>query len=588
MSPRDYTEYEQTLSMLLDGTLNAPQMQALQDKLQADPGFRRFYLEHMKIHTLLRGELEGRLLEGLPADIEGIQALQADEQDTADALPPQVGPAITHTPDPVPYAGRPGQRRHRPNTFRLEGIAGYLSIAAGLLIVAATLFWAAQQAGSQGPTLARVTDSRGAYWDKATGGLGTNPKELSAGQYDLRVGQLELTFADGTTATLDAPANFILNSEDHLHLARGRVYVIAEEGSSGFQVSTPYALAVDLGTEFGVRFDPGSPTQVHVFKGEVDISETEFDALGNPASVGESLKLVENQAGHVTHGAGPALDQAADISLFVRRISKFAQGDEQASRLKAWRAYRKRISTDPDLVAAYDFTYRGRSSTTLPNIAYSTGRRLDGVLGESSVPDSAPVWTSGRFPKSGALLFTPSLKQFVELPSDEALKIDGDLTTVWWMMPRSTIHRDFSMVIIGYGGPRADHAPETAHENHMYAHGLKLGRIRAFHEAGQGDNQEALATHEIKPDTWTHVAIVRDTQAQIYHVYLNGELTDSLAYQQNANGGDSPQSFAAIGRSGGARLNHYDGKLDELLIFSRSLSEAEVKDLYQRSRPQTP
>ncbi len=580
MNHKDYTEYEPSMSMLLDGSLSPEQKQAMQDRLEADAGFRRFYLEYIKVHTMLRGEMEGRQLDGLPPDIEGIQAFQAEDSDADHVRSTGHDRSTAQAHDIAPDRKAAG-----PSPLRFPGVSRYLSIAAGLLIATALLYLASQQFNSHRHTLATVTDSHEAHWEPVASTRSANSEMLAAGEYDLRVGQLELTFSDGTVATLDGPARFALNAADHLHLSRGRVYVIAREGTSGFRVSTPDALAVDLGTEFGVTYDRGLVTQVHVFKGAVNLSASEFDLQGEPRPVGDVLKLVQMQAGTITPGTVPNLEAVADAGIFVRSISSLADAPAPEATLKSWHAYRDRLRTDPDLVAAYDFNRKNRSSMSLTNIASATGKRLNGRLGDGATPFSAPRWTTGRFPGSGALLFTPADKQFVALPADEALRIRGDLTTVWWMMPRNTIHRDFSMVVLGHGGPRAEHAPETAPENHMYAHGLKLGRIRAFHESGEGDNQEVLASSIIKPDTWTQVAIVRDTEARKYHIYINGRLTDSLPYNQNATGGDSPESVAAIGRSGGARLNHFDGKLDELMIYARALTELEIADLYNRSRP---
>lgn len=576
MNTRDYAEFEQPLSMLLDGTLTPEQKQTLQDRLETDQGFRRFYVEYMKIHTLLRGELEGRRLEGLPADIEGIQAPRADKPEHVSAT---AAPGGLRSTSAAPTT--------RP-TFRLGAATRYLSIAAGFLLVVATLFWVTQQFSSRAPMLASVTNSHDAYWQSDSSTTDPNPDRLAAGAYDLRAGQLELTFTDGTVATLDAPAHFVLQADDHLHLARGRVYVIAEEGTSGFRVSTPDALAVDLGTEFGVAYDPGQATRVHVFKGAVNISESLLNAQGEPTVTGGILKLGESQSGSVTPGEGPAMGPSADANLFVRDVDGLAGTAPAKPTLKSWHAYRKRLSADPDLVAAYDFTRRGRASRSLPNIARATGNRLNGVLGDKSIPNTAPRWTTGRFPGSHALLFNPTDKQFVGLPADDSLKISGDLTTVWWMMPRSTIHRDFSMVVLGCGGPREGDAPETAAENHMYAHGLKRGYIRAFHESAEGENQEVLAAPQVRPDAWVHVAIVRDTAAKEYHIYLNGRLADSLSYKRNVTGGDSRDVFPAIGRSGGARLNHFDGKIDDLMIYSRALTDIEIAEHFQQSRPDMP
>ena len=77
---------------------------------------------------------------------------------------------------------------------------------------------------------------------------------------------------------------------------------------------------------------------------------------------------------------------------------------------------------------------------------------------------------------------------------------------------------------------------------------------------------------------------MRDARRKHYSIYVNGELSNTGAYAENATGGDSDQVSVAIGRAGGAELNHYAGLLDELMIFDRQMSASEVKsDL--RGRP---
>lgn len=586
MKRNDYAEFGQYLALLLDGGLSESQAKVLEKCLAEDAGLRGFYIEYIKIHTLLHRELDGRNHVGIPIESDEVLDILTDEVEADPVAGISQEPyAQAISGDAIARAGQTAGRISAANSPKPSNLIRYCSIAASFLLVATVLFWAAQQFGDHRPAIAKVTDSRDAVWvDTSDSGLVANPQSLPIGEYDLRAGQLEITFNDGTIATLDAPTRFGLTTDNSIHLTRGSVYVIAEEGTSGFRVSTPDALAVDLGTEYGVRYTHDFVTDVHVFKGAVNISSTDYDAEGRPQVVGEVVKLTAGQSGTVTSDAGPVAGSRADAGLFVRTIS--AQADAASSpTYQSWLAYRDRLRMDPDLIATYDFRRRGHAPRTLINIASTTGSRLNGVLGDGAEPISLPQWSTGRFPGSQSLLFTPSYKQFVELPDDEALKIRGDLTTVWWMMPRNTINRDFSMVILGSGAPRLPHAPETAYENHVYAHGLKKGRIRAFHESGEGDNQEALSSIQVESDRWTHVAIVRDVSEKTYHIYVNGVLSDTLAYRSNITGGESPESRTTIGRSGGAKLNHYDGKLDELMIYARALSEAEVTNLYHRSRP---
>jgi ferric-dicitrate binding protein FerR (iron transport regulator) len=585
MNGTDYNELGEHFSLLLDGKLTREQSDALAQRLTEDAALRRFYIEYIKVHTLLRTELEGTGLDRDAANTAELIGMFSGEPDSDSAE------AVTQQADPSAPAdtyrfrtdtARRNTARHATrSTFRIGRVA---AIAAAVMVMAIVSFWAIRHMGTQRPVLAAVTASNNAFWELDGDQQQKNPMLLPAGGLQLRAGQLEITFNDGTTATLYAPTHVNLTSADHLHLSRGRVYVNAPTGATGFKVSTPGALAVDLGTEFGVSYSHDLITEVHVFKGAVNLSSSR-SVSGTPDAQDQPLELKAGASGFVSWDTGPTPGRQADASLFVRSIDSLAQAEKNANTLESWREYRDRIRTDPDLVALYDFQRRDSAPRALVNISSSRGARLNGTLGDNAAATTAPRWTTGRFPGSQALLFTPSFKQFIDLPVDSALFASGDLTTVWWMQPRNTFNLDFSMVVIGCGAPRDPRGEETEAENHLYAHGLKLGKLRAFHEYGPGVNQEYLSSSPIEPDRWTHVAIVRDTAAKTYKLYINGTLSDTRPYAENPTGGDSPLSRVTIGRSGGAVLNHFDGKLDEMMIYTRALTNLEVADLYQHSRP---
>jgi hypothetical protein len=586
MNSTDHNPFSEHFSLLLDGKLSEERSRELSQQLASDPSLRRFYLEYIKIHTLLRGELEGRNLDGEGTDPADLIYLFSDDADSVPASAPQAPPRTQNSPSDAYRFSTPDRRRPsprpKPSVFRIGRI---FPIAAAVLIVVAAGFWAAQYlAGPTLPTLATVTNARNAFWETDDGQGGRNPVALTAGGLQLRAGQLELTFSDGTVATLDAPAHVNLASENHLHLTRGRVYVIAPDGASGFRVSTPSALAVDLGTEFGVTYSHNLVTEVHVFKGAVNLSTSNDFDPGTPDPDAESLELAAGHSGFVSWDAGPTPGRSADASLFVRSIEALDESQKHANTLESWHAYRDRLRNDPDLVAMYDFTRRESAPRVLFNLSSANGTRLNGRLGDDGLPLSFPRWTTGRFPGSQALLFTPAHKQFVGLPVDDALKLSGDMTAVWWMRPRNTFNQDFSMVILGCGAPRGADGRETLRDNHLYAHGLKMGKLRAFHESADGVNEECLSSSPIEPDRWTHVAIVRDTASKTYRIYINGGLADTKTYNANPQGGDAPTTQITLGRSGGAVLNHYDGKLDELLLYKRALTDLEVRSLYEHSR----
>ena len=84
----------------------------------------------------------------------------------------------------------------------------------------------------------------------------------------------------------------------------------------------------------------------------------------------------------------------------------------------------------------------------------------------------------------------------------------------------------------------------------------------------------SVANNAIQNDLWYHVAVVYDNS--ILSVYLNGTLQGST----NWNGDLVMNSVwpSKIGAEGGYNFN---GVIDDMLLFQRPLTEAQVQQLYQ-------
>lgn len=129
---------------------------------------------------------------------------------------------------------------------------------------------------------------------------------------------------------------------------------------------------------------------------------------------------------------------------------------------------------------------------------------------------------------------------------------DGARDIAGWMFSRE---RDHAL------GPGGDHL------------GLNgAGSLVVLH--GNGKSQTGSA--KIKRWTWTHVAFVR--KGDVIEVFVNG--TSDLRLKATAG---FPRSFDSLfvgGRSD--RVDNWEGRLDEVAVFSRALSAAEVKGLTAR------
>lgn len=110
---------------------------------------------------------------------------------------------------------------------------------------------------------------------------------LAADTIELKSGLLRLQFDDGVEVTLQGPAKYELISLGRTRLHFGLFSATVPPGAEGFQVDTPTAEVVDLGTVFGVEVDRDGTAEVLVFDGEVEVQRD---------GQNEKLSIKEGQA----------------------------------------------------------------------------------------------------------------------------------------------------------------------------------------------------------------------------------------------------------------------------------------------------
>ncbi len=82
---------------------------------------------------------------------------------------------------------------------------------------------------------------------------------------------------------------------------------------------------------------------------------------------------------------------------------------------------------------------------------------------------------------------------------------------------------------------------------------------------------------------WYHVVLVADPANDIYHFYLNGtEISGSEAGTGNITLVPDSNEPTRIGSGGGLNDYNFNGTMDEIAIWNRTLSAQEISDLYAR------
>jgi hypothetical protein len=406
-----------------------------------------------------------------------------------------------------------------------------LAAAAAILLFAGTLFW----------SLARrpyaVVNGNVGLQAAANGGA------FRGEWHDLQTGLLELTTARGARVVIEAPARFRFESAQKLRLARGRVAADVPPSARGFTVITPDGQAVDLGTKFGVDVPTHGEPEIHVFQGEV---------IAQPSG-GRKQSLRSGEAYSLQNGSGSARELRSAAFVRPDEVASLHAGFIAGQRARSEAALAK-LRADPALIALLDF------ASDRP--AEGTYRMVQGRWPGSRAPEFVSVGDHMNLDAGGERDWPQlTLAAWVRLdrlgaPYQSLLHTDGwsknHAGQVHWMVTRNAKMRLAlwgNTLAAGFEEP--DHYPDS--------------RTAVLPEQGR----------------WMHLAVVYDSARHAVRFFLNGRFDN-----------ESLQDVAHPARLGPAQIGNWDlhdrklsGRIDELLLLGRAMSDAEVQALFEAGNP---
>lgn len=379
---------------------------------------------------------------------------------------------------------------------------------------------------------------------------GAGVSELSDGAalrretYTIQAGSVEIRTARGARIVIEAPAEFHFESAQRLRMTRGRLAADIPPAAKGFTVITPSGDAVDLGTRFGVDVSASGAAEIHVFQGEV---------IAKASGAKEKQNL---RGGHAV-----TMDQGASAARELRS-SAFIQPDEM-----------------PELTAGLAAGQRARSDAALAELQHDPA--LIALLDFESAEPLPGVFRTvqGRWPGSRA-------PEFVNIGDHLKLDVGGDrewpqLTLAAWVRIdrlgapyQSLLHTD--------GWNKSN--PGQAHWMITRNTTMRLALIGNTLAPG-GDEREGFpdSRTSVLPEQgrWVHLAAVYNSVARTVRFYLNGRFDK-----------ETQQIIAHPARLGPAQIGNWDrqdrklsGRIDELLILGRTMTDDEVRDLFAAGNP---
>jgi hypothetical protein len=244
----------------------------------------------------------------------------------------------------------------------------------------------------------------------------------------------------------------------------------------------------------------------------------------------------------------------------------------EALRYDQWRLSGAQLNQDSSLVVRFDFENLGDTGWTLPNKAARNGVAEDGVIVGCQI-------AKGRWREKPAVEFQ-SVNDRVRLVVPNEFRA---MTLAAWVNLKG-LDRDFNSLLMSDGFD-----PGTIHwlirrdgVLGLTVFGPRLGGFQIV----ASSPVPSLGT----PGLWQHLAVVIDGNARELVHYINGSPVSRHALNigppfrvgsaelgnWNARSGPNPES---------ALIRNLSGSLDEFELFSRALSDAEIRELYLKGKP---
>lgn len=410
-----------------------------------------------------------------------------------------------------------------------------VAAAAAVIVIALGIFFGRRAEPVQTPSVAVLALANGVEWTDGGHAMGAL---LAPGWLRLKAGAAQIEFYSGARVIVEGPAELQLLSANEAFCRRGRLSARVPVAARGFKVGAPGMVVTDLGTEFGLRVTTERASEVHVFTGKVELRRT---AVATP------VELTEGKAVRVE--ATTLVAMAADRAAFLSEAEM------------ARRAAGRTISPDPAMLVHFVFGSDQSWERTLANQAPGTPGSIVGCQ-----------WTTGRWPGKGALRFSGAGDR-VRFAVPNTFHV---VTLLAWVRVESLPRALNTLLAADAETPGALRWELSRSGRLRLGIGRDLGHRRLDWEVVES---APVVTPE-RLGQWLLLATTFDGKT-VRH-YLNGEAV-----------GELPAFSPVLLVIGAAELGNWAGptprflaaSVDEFAVLARTLSAAEVRNIFQRGQP---
>ncbi|MEA2700232.1 MAG: hypothetical protein QOI66_4503 [Myxococcales bacterium] len=209
--------------------------------------------------------------------------------------------------------------------------------------------------------------------------------------------------------------------------------------------------------------------------------------------------------------------------------------------------------------------------------------------GHSGTLFNTPTWTGSggvpalNFTDSNAMILTSASSEYGQVTRTTELE-PAKITVALWAMRSGTQIQYAQMVTKRY----LNAFPWISYDLHLKHNGSDDGLVNWEIADGTNQSEVSSAAGALPDGVWTHIAATYDpTAASLQQkIYINGVLSGTGTFT-NALGYDTTSTGDLYLGQAGRGNQYFNGALDEIRIYKRALSAAEIYSLYIGNQPGT-
>lgn len=537
-------EFDDAVAAVCHGLASDEQMRVLNELLRDSPAARDEYLMRVELHSRLASETD--LFATTSSDVSAVEPSPLARDRSHDGGGGEgESPSILKFPLPT-----------KPAAWAVALAACFVVLAAGF----ALLLKRPSAKGTTSTAVAMLTRAVDARWGQSTGPLRVG-SALAPGWLRLESGLAQVVFYSGARVVIEGPTELQLVSPSEAVCPSGRLLAEVPQPARGFRLKTDETTVVDLGTAFGINAARGQ-TEVHVFEGKVELLE----------GAATRRSLAEGEAAAVQNGT-PVRLMAASAAAFSLMF-EFQQRSlaSEAFRYEQWQFASAQLNQDPSLVVRLDFENLNGMDWTLRNAAEKN----------RSVPEATVVGCQrgeGRWREKQSI-------EFQSVNDRVRLAVPGEfeaLTLSAWVRVQG-LDRQFNSLFMCDGF-------EAGTIHWLIRNDGVLGLTVFGPETGKLQitaSPPVLTLDQL--GMWLHLAVVVDGQAGRVVHYVNGVPVSQHALKLGPPFRIGPAELGNWNARRGPNpapnlIRNLSGALDEFALFSRALTDAEVRELYANGKP---